>query len=128
MSADCTHFGPRLESLNTILEIDQLMTCLLYWLTGFSGEYFKTFFPIGYYVKTIPVDGGGRNLIMDQDELLKITDHRKLQIRNHDKKFPFLPAITGHDRIIDRGSRYLKYPIHRSMKIPPLPAPVGVVV
>jgi hypothetical protein len=28
------------------------MTCLLYWLTGFRGEDFKTFFPIGSYVKT----------------------------------------------------------------------------
>ena len=28
------------------------MTCLLYWLTSFRGEDFKTFFPIGSYVKT----------------------------------------------------------------------------
>jgi hypothetical protein len=28
------------------------MTCLLYWLTGFRGEDFKTFFPIASYVKT----------------------------------------------------------------------------
>ena len=28
------------------------MTCLLYWLTGLRGEDFKTFFPIGSYVKT----------------------------------------------------------------------------
>jgi hypothetical protein len=28
------------------------MTCLLYWLIGFRGEDFKTFFPIGSYVKT----------------------------------------------------------------------------
>ena len=28
------------------------MTCLLYWLTGFRGKDFKTFFPIGSYVKT----------------------------------------------------------------------------
>jgi hypothetical protein len=28
------------------------MTCLLYWLTGFRGEDFKTFFFIGPYVKT----------------------------------------------------------------------------
>jgi hypothetical protein len=34
------------------------MTCLLYWLTGFRGEDFKTFFPIGFYVKTMSVDGG----------------------------------------------------------------------
>ena len=29
------------------------MTCLLYWLTGFRGEDFKTFSPIGSYVKTV---------------------------------------------------------------------------
>jgi hypothetical protein len=34
------------------------MTCLLYWLTGFRGEDFKTFFPIGSYVKTMSVEGG----------------------------------------------------------------------
>jgi hypothetical protein len=28
------------------------MTCLLYWLTSFRGEDYKTFFPIGSYVKT----------------------------------------------------------------------------
>jgi hypothetical protein len=28
------------------------MTCLLYWHTGFRGEDFKTFFPIGSYIKT----------------------------------------------------------------------------
>jgi hypothetical protein len=28
------------------------MTCLLYWLTSFRGEDFKTFLPIGSYVKT----------------------------------------------------------------------------
>jgi hypothetical protein len=28
------------------------MTCLLYWRTGFRGEDFKTFFPLGSYVKT----------------------------------------------------------------------------
>ena len=33
------------------------MTCLLYWLTGFRGD-FKTFFPIGSYVKTMSTDGG----------------------------------------------------------------------
>jgi hypothetical protein len=56
MSADGSHFGPRSGSLNTILEADHLkepsMTCLLYWLTGFRGEDFKTFFPIGSYAKT----------------------------------------------------------------------------
>ena len=34
------------------------MTCLLYWLTGFRGEDFKTFFPIGSYVKTMSTEGG----------------------------------------------------------------------
>jgi hypothetical protein len=46
MSADGGHFEPSSGSLNTILEVDHLssMTCLLYWLTGFRGEDFKTFF------------------------------------------------------------------------------------
>ena len=65
-------------------------------------------------------------LEMDQDKLMKITDHRKFKFRNHDKIFPSLPAITGHDRIIDHGSRYLKYHNHRIMKISPLPTPVVV--
>jgi hypothetical protein len=34
------------------------MTCLLYWLTGFRGEDFKTFSPIGSYVKTMSTDDG----------------------------------------------------------------------
>ena len=34
------------------------MTCLLYWLTGFRGEDFKTFFLIGSYVKTMSAEGG----------------------------------------------------------------------
>jgi hypothetical protein len=34
------------------------MTCLLYWLTGFRGEYFKIFFPIVSYVKTMSAEGG----------------------------------------------------------------------
>ena len=34
------------------------MTCLLYWLNGFRGEDFKTFFPIGSYVKTMSAEGG----------------------------------------------------------------------
>ena len=56
MSPDGGHFEPRSGSLNTILEVDHLkgpsMTCLLYWLTSFRGEDFKTFFSIGSYVKT----------------------------------------------------------------------------
>jgi hypothetical protein len=35
------------------------MTCLLYWLTGFRGEDFKIFFPIGgSYVKTMSAESG----------------------------------------------------------------------
>jgi hypothetical protein len=34
------------------------MPCLLYWLTGFRGEDFKTFFPIGSYVKTMFAEVG----------------------------------------------------------------------
>jgi hypothetical protein len=34
------------------------MTCLLYRLTGFRGEDFKAFFPIGSYVKTMSAEGG----------------------------------------------------------------------
>ena len=30
----------------------------LYWLTGFRGEDFKTFFPIGSYVKIMSAEGG----------------------------------------------------------------------
>ena len=55
MSADGGHFEPRSGSLNTILEVDHLRTIddmLLYWHTSFRGEDFKTFFPIGSYVKT----------------------------------------------------------------------------
>jgi hypothetical protein len=63
-------------------------------------------------------DGGGRGLIMDQDKLMKITDHGKLKIRNHDKNVPFLRAITGHDRTINHGSRYLIYPNHRITPTP----------
>jgi hypothetical protein len=44
MSAAGGHFGPRLGSLNTILEVDHLRTIhamfALNWLTGFRGEDF----------------------------------------------------------------------------------------
>jgi hypothetical protein len=33
------------------------MTCWLYSLTGFRGEDFKAFFPIGSYVKTMSAEG-----------------------------------------------------------------------
>ena len=36
------------------------MTCLLYWLTGFKGEDFKTFFTHKTYVKTMSAEGGHR--------------------------------------------------------------------
>ena len=36
----------------------QSMTCLLYWLTGFRGKDFKTFFPIRSYVKIMSAEGG----------------------------------------------------------------------
>jgi hypothetical protein len=55
MPADGGHFEPRSGSLNTILEVDHLRTIddmfaiLAY---CFRGEDFKTFFPIGSYVKT----------------------------------------------------------------------------
>jgi hypothetical protein len=51
------------------------MTCLLYWLTGFRGEDFKTIFPIGSYVKTMSAEGyhlGWRS--GSPDTILKI-DH-----------------------------------------------------
>jgi hypothetical protein len=67
---------------------------------------------------TFSGDGGGRGLIMDQDKSMKITDHGKLKIRNHDKNSPFLRAITGHDRTINHGSRYLIYPNHRITPTP----------
>ena len=60
MSADGSHFEPRSGSLNTILEVDHLRTIddiLLYWLTGFREEDFKTFFPIGSCVKTMSAHG-----------------------------------------------------------------------
>ena len=53
------------------------MTCLLFWLTAFRGEYFKTFFPIGSYVKTMSVEGGHPGWMSGSlDTLLKI-DHRR---------------------------------------------------
>ena len=50
------------------------MTCLLYCLTGFKGD-FKTFFPIGSYAKTMSAEGdhlGWRS--RSPDTILKI-DH-----------------------------------------------------
>ena len=52
MFADGCHLGWRSGSQDIILKVDHLRTCLLYWLTSFRGEDFKTFFPIGSYVKT----------------------------------------------------------------------------
>ena len=55
------------------------MTCLLYWLTSFRGEDFKTFFPIGSYVKTTVcllkvaiLDGGQGHTILKIDHLRTI--------------------------------------------------------
>jgi hypothetical protein len=55
MSTDGGQFEPKSGSLNTILEVDHLRTIhamfALNWLTGFRGEDFKTFFPIGSMLK-----------------------------------------------------------------------------
>ena len=50
-------------------------------------------------------DGGGRGLIMDQDKSMKITDHGKFKIRNHDKIFPFYvqSLVTTGLSITDHG-------------------------
>ena len=62
MSAEGGHLGWRSGSLDAILKIDHLRTFhamfALNWLTGFSGKHFKTFFPIGSYVKTMSAGGG----------------------------------------------------------------------
>ena len=51
------------------------MTCLLYWVTGFRGEDFKTFFRMGSYVKTMSTEGGHLRLRSGSpDAILKI-DH-----------------------------------------------------
>ena len=53
------------------------MTCLLYWLTSFTGEDFKTFFPIGSYVKNYSMSAEGGHLGWRSgslDTILKI-DH-----------------------------------------------------
>ena len=54
------------------------MACLLYWLTGFRGEDFKTLFPIRSYVKTtvcplkaVILDGGQGHWT----QILKLTIH-----------------------------------------------------
>ena len=56
MSAEDGHLGWRLGSPDTILKSDHLRTIhvmfALNWLTGFRGEDFKTFIPIGSYIKT----------------------------------------------------------------------------
>ena len=62
MSAEGRHLGWRSGSLDTILKIDHLRTVhamfALNWLTGFRGEDFKTFIPIGSYVKTMSTEDG----------------------------------------------------------------------
>ena len=53
------------------------MTCLLYWLNGFRGEDFKTFFPHKVYVKTMSAEGGHLGLRSGSpDTILKI-DHSR---------------------------------------------------
>jgi hypothetical protein len=73
------------------------MTCLLYWLTGFRGEDFKTFFPIGSYVKTISADGshlgwrsGSLDIILKVDYLRTIlrTIHAMLALNVSDTGSP----------------------------------------
>ena len=51
------------------------MTCLLYWLTGFRGEDFKTFFPIGSYVKTMSTEGGHLGWRSGSPETILKIDH-----------------------------------------------------
>ena len=56
MSAHGSHLGWRSWSPDTILKVYYPRTIhamfALNWLTGFRREDFKTFFPIGSYVKT----------------------------------------------------------------------------
>jgi hypothetical protein len=57
------------------------MTCLLYWLTGFRGEDFKTFFPIGSYVKTMSAEGGHLGWRSGSpDTILKIDHLRTIHV------------------------------------------------
>ena len=62
MYADGGHLGWRSESQDIILKVDHLRTIddmfaiLTYWFH--RGEDFKTFFPIGSYVKTMSAEGG----------------------------------------------------------------------
>ena len=51
------------------------MTCLLYWLTGFRGEDFKTFFLIGSYVKTMSADGGHLGWRSGSQDIILKVDH-----------------------------------------------------
>ena len=57
------------------------MTCLLYWLTGFRGEDFETFFPIGSYVKTMSAEGGHLGWRSGSpDTILKIDHLRTIHV------------------------------------------------
>ena len=62
MSAHGSHLGWRSWSPDTILKVYYPRTIhamfALNWLTGFRREDFKTFFPIGSYVKTMSAEGG----------------------------------------------------------------------
>jgi hypothetical protein len=70
------------------------MTCLLYWLTSFRGEDFKTFFPIGSYVKTTVcplkvaiLDGGQCHWTQFMSSMI---------LRWSTSKIVFSDAVSGH--------------------------------
>ena len=79
MSAEGGHLGWRSGSLDTILKIDHLWTIhamfALNWVTGFRGEDFKTFFPIGSYVKTMSADGGHLGWRFGSLDIILKVDH-----------------------------------------------------
>ena len=47
----------------------------LNWLTGFRGEDFKTFFPIGSYVKNMFADGGHLGWRSGSQDIILKVDH-----------------------------------------------------
>jgi hypothetical protein len=62
------------------------MTCLLYWLTSFRGEDFKTFFSIGSYVKTMSADGSHLGWRSESLNIILKVNH--LQIVSSDPDLP----------------------------------------
>ena len=83
MSAHGSHLGWRSWSPDTILKVYYPRTIhamfALNWPTSFRGEDFKTFFSIGFYVKTMSADGihfgprsGSLNTILKVDHLKTI--------------------------------------------------------